>query len=651
MERKRNTPPRSAAHFSPYGTRLTRRSGPTARSVIEESYRISVIETKGGWARIRGPKTLEGFVNAMQPINKRGSLFTDVQHVDRVLASVRGYASAAASILPDEMKTSETDALDKFCLVGADPLPYWFVDSFSDVGVSSAAILTEITDALREFTADVTEHFVPTASDMADPYTTQPASPSFTSGLEARLELIQRAEGLWKPSRKDSLYRSSLQVEIPLDVYHRVDRLATMYGEEPITMWCSIVGRRSGPNRRVRDFFELSNGIVAQTHEIEGYPRDRHIFMVPYLLNLLLSPAYEVYLRHFKKSRQTFFGGDHLLTMATTRAQVVPGTLHEVDISGMDRTFPDALTGAMNGLIEHLASIRGNPLPDLTHQLLDGLHWLGTLIPNVETNSASVGWLCLPHKPVGRYSGIKLTSAYNTMASLGIALVGLKRSGVITRVADLNSSVLLWVQGDDVLVGLLDPSKKAAYGRFLNTLSDLYSEAGFEAEPAPGNTFLMRHWTDEGDDLPVIARVLQTTISPERPRSDPDVRIIGQCARTDKWERLVKSFPAPYVEGAVDVLREYDPGLAELTVLPPDAKKRALLAATERYTRAVAARRDERELLDLIDAERYGRTGAELLAAITINPELMAIVEADSLIKEGLFLYARKTVGPTPFPL
>ena len=305
----------------------------------------------------------------------------------------------------------------------------------------------------------------------------------------------------------------------------------------------------------------------------------------------------------------------------------------------MDRTYPEALSISVFNEISRLRKGGYSTVPTLFAQQM---HRMGVIMPDIyERGRGEAGLLLTPRHAVGRYSGSKLTTAFNSIGHAAAHMIAFEKAG-LTSDNDPNrfrEKVIIRIQGDDVIMVRRDECPIREYDRYLGILPAVMRDFGFETEVFPGNTFLMRHYDGNGNDHPVLSRVLQQTVSPEHQKTDPRVQLIGQAARTSGWEGIPPELKAMQTD-VEEVIREYSPALFDITLLD-DRSKHELIV--ELGTDIAKSEKGKRQLTDLIIDNRFSRSGIELLDSI-VGTDLEDIVNDEFARSRRCLLYT----SPSP---
>jgi hypothetical protein len=615
---------------------------------LRESYNIGTISTEK-WGRYNGLTSLTELLNQKQHWETIGSAFRDLDHQTSVINQVAGFINDLA--LPELYATSEKDNADKFVLQNLKPTPYWFIDSFGgerDVErkvIDAAARLLTLFLKTRESESDdqASEHYK--ILEISDPLTTNKGAPIHSSDVGELLKVIDDLEGLYK-STDANLVNLIDSYALQESVAARLASVFPKYGEDPKTYCCSKVGRRSGPNRKARLIYEHRGTTIRAEREISPYMRDRHIYMVPYVLNVALAPVYADFVRHVSGVREVANNE----TVRAKFASWISGSdssmgMFEADISGMDRAFPEYLTNKMFDVLNELRRDRtseGYTLPVVLASRQ--LHRMGILLEDfLNSDNTGTGVLCVPRETVGRYSGIKMTTAFNTMGHLAVHLAALSQVGLISDsdFSFLDSSVFIRIQGDDVIIVPSDRCSPDDLAAYVNQIPITMSQFGFESEVFPGNTYLMRHYDQEGADHPVISRVIQQTVSPERPKTDPRIIAIGQASRTMGWRELPSELAKTKTD-AEAVIGELSLERLHITVMS-DNEKRSLISALS--LELASSERGLSVLTEYLLENRFSTSGREIANALP-TAVMKSIIDDSITEARGVYLYARDMLGP-----
>ena len=501
-------------------------------SFIAEEYDYEVVHRGGGWSRSNRTQTLTAYLSILasrRPWSRQGSLLRDAAHLRSVLDSISRFSGVLkADQLPVDAASLavNTDVLDKFTLLGTPPYPYWDIEHFGasttiDVkGLQGTrSVLQYVSKVLH--TVDITENDI---REAADPLTTAIGSPAFSSDVVDRLELISMIDNLFLDSADDVVQPSELGISLPSSIADRWISLGERWGVNPKLGIITLIGRRDGPNKKPVTLYDHAT----QGRELysvltcDRLPRARQIFMTPMLLNLAIAPLYWL----SKKINESFlpFRSDGSAEGAHRAIlnEVDESTLREIDISGMDRNYPESFTNSLvEGLSDHyitprLSTVVGQQL----HQLPLGVRTPPSVGPTQGTTT-----ILKTKRALGRCSGQKITSTFNSLMSLAIQLEALAMAGVTyDDIRDISSDLYLRIQGDDVLVGRRSDGgiTSSRYAGYLEAIPHAAAAYGFVVEVFEGRTFLMRHRFPEGD-FPVAARIVQQTISPETLPADNEL--------------------------------------------------------------------------------------------------------------------------------
>jgi len=304
--------------------------------------------------------------------------------------------------------------------------------------------------------------------------------------------------------------------------------------------------RRSQPGWKWTKIFSPGSAGLQVEGEVRGLSTTRVAFMPPYYVNLALSPIQT----DLKTARSLIPG----LMMSTDERERItryfknhPSTVQaESDYSNYDRYIPhDVAIAFFSQLSAKLYPKQRQFCSDL---LAATNSRVGLIYPDA-TSSPDVakghGWLFYPEK-VGLLSGLKITSELGTFINLIINMAGWlntklmtkqEAKSYLTQSSRINrddpkttwSDLRLLIQSDDLLVVAQSEDQLR---KMIHAFEQSATKAGLKHEVSRGDRFLMRH-TTKACDLPVVARVLQNTLSSEKPTIDPLICFLGYMVRSD----------------------------------------------------------------------------------------------------------------------
>lgn len=614
-----------------------------AFDVLGESYHIGSVPTRL-WARYTGPTSLSDLMTQRPHWTRRGLLYQGAEHQREVLDTVKDLRKMS---VPEPYNTSEEDSFEKFTLQGMKPPPFWFVDKFHanrEVDTEAIGLGCSLAFDLAITSFSATKA-APKLATISDPLDTNKGAPLHSSDLAEFLVLIDELDECFNPSRGEATVKLLGDIRLPRSTHTTLSTIFSRRDEDVRTLACSRIGRRDGPTTKRTTLYERLGNSVVSRGTIAPYQRVRHVYMVPYLVNLALSPVHADYVSLFStlpELDQSDEGSSWFRQMLRTTSNP---EIFEADISGMDRTYPEVLSTTISNL---MIGLRADGYSDVPLSFLRGLHRMGILLPDfLSIDGSDAGLLLTPRSSVGRYSGVKLTTAYNSIGHLALLCYGLFREGLISKddPGRYRSKFGVRIQGDDIIIKPTDEASSSEISSLLSNLESYYDAFGFEAEAFPGNTFLMRHYDENGDDHPVMARVLQNTLSPEHAPTSAPVMRIGMAARS----MGMMTVPAELKDARDAVLAAlelYSPAMARIAQSSDDDKQDLIANET---TKLSDSEKGVSQLLDLLIKARFSLTGREILDKI-VGTDIERMIAAQEAEARAVFERAIISSG-LPDPL
>lgn len=438
---------------------------------------------------------------------------------------------------------AELDIARRFTIQRRTP-EYYYVNSHTpNVNVMDSDVLgmfKEIVKAINKKITDKSCFYDPNA--LSDPVETNSGSPFFKSGPEFRLLNLALFAGIipggLKHCKNDSFRKlSGTEMRLPTTYADRLEEIASLCGIPAGTIIGCGSNKRTGPSRKSHPLWKLSGNDLIADHEIFNDVRGRQVFMAPCHYNMLTGPSAEV-MTQIRKNIPGFYYDKNFISLHNKWRSIPNQTVFETDFSGMDRTFSVTLR---TQIIDCLKDEFKSYIQPWMFELLKQHAWMPYLIPDFSDPDqySSSGIMCSP-KPrgVGLYSGIKATSAIDSMGALIflisiLPVIGADRNELLQQISRREAlNYFIGNQGDDVIV-MMDSGK-------FNTLkvsemaTDIIHKGlkiGFKVSLFPGDRFLMKHYNTKPIS-PVLSRIIQQTFSNEHIRKNWFIYKLGAAART-----------------------------------------------------------------------------------------------------------------------
>lgn len=323
------------------------------------------------------------------------------------------------------------------------------------------------------------------------------------------------------------------------EVLDRIDYKAGKFGMAGFPLTVAGLRRLQAGRKWIHQFTVTPSGMRTAFDE-KGINSIRVAWMVPYIYNVLLSPASTVY----KAWRMSLPGCNHSGDIKSRRAKVQREAadkkelwMAEADYSNYDRFIP---VDIIREMVTHVSNHFPNSeyWRDASMYLFDkaNLVW-----PDCSSVVEGNGLLFTPG-PLGLMSGVKTTGDLGTIVNSIVNLKALaltKKWNVddmvryLTQYQEkgLEGSAYEYynVQSDDTLI--IDRTPEELYLRGV-VFNEVAKVAGLKGSIELGDRFLMRHYAG-GADRPVPARVWQNTLSNESPPLSEIIFLAGLASRTD----------------------------------------------------------------------------------------------------------------------
>lgn len=558
---------------------------------------------------------------------------------------------------------AEADILRKFTIQRL-VRPFWYVDGFAATNVPVQPVQERVLDAFMKYMTDTVKNNMAHGKhpldpeDMSDPLETNAGAPIYTSGPAAKLQLANDFAGSFKNSwmkeqhvRLDELSPMTL----PTTLASAVMKVSSKYKVPPSVVFSVGANRRYGPNRKWQPLYIPTGTDVIASMEVQNLPRVRNVYMAPYIFNVGLSPIVAV----MKSVRKTTLGWwsdtDMMIKKEAElnrRWNQSPNDTYvlESDFSGFDRSI--SLTHRRH-MLTRIASAFPNLIPSTTVTLADQHANLSYIIPDftdIGNNFAALE--CIPSKPVGLYSGLKLTSEIGSYIAMWATLTLLHVGGIIS-LDDIASGkwnkgpVFFENQGDD---GKFTIKGSAITATIASLAQQVYGTFGLKVTFAIGSRFLMRHYI-KARNFPVLARILQQTISNEHIKDNAAIFTLGFLARTMGYVSLKKELKriasacssdlsteiTNYVSAVEDLIASLRLNPVLKTALNTDDPNKLNQISKLAQFLPEAKVDGGSSLLALIEAERFSATGRELLAALSAT-DAQKLLDATAKKERELFL-------------
>lgn len=537
---------------------------------------------------------------------------------------------------------SEAELLRKFT-IQRFVKPYWYIDNFNanDQPVQSMHIKVfnaMITYCKKKMGGMTSLKRLFDATEMSDPLTTNAGAPYFLSGIEGKLKMLHAFKGTfsnaWNKEESRELEDYS-PLRIPSTLRDRIMELSTNLNLSPSLIIGVGANRRFGPSRKWSNIYHHMGTDLVANKETQNLPRIRNVYMASYIYNLGIAPTVAV-MKYIRKHTKGWWHdessmAEKLSELASIKQKFSDNAITiESDFSAYDRTVSAKhrlyVTEKIGEAFPHL-------IPPLSTALLTQHTHLSYIIPDfTEMSRARGGIECIPSKPIGLYSGLKLTSEIGSYVAMWSTLTTMVVAGIINlndiENGSWNEKVYFENLGDDAKLTF---RKKDDVLHFTAVADQVYKTFGLKATVMIGDRFLMRHYMGDGH-YPSPARILQQTISNEHIRKDPNIFAMGFLARTMQYKGLnqrIKSLAnkaSPnlmkltntYMNGVNNVLEGTKQGKSIIDILNMDDSEK--LKQIANLSNKIAGDTDtlglSETLLNYIQGERFSSTGRELMAMI-----------------------------------
>jgi hypothetical protein len=452
--------------------------------------------------------------------------------------------------------------------------------------------------------------------------------------------------------------------------------------------------RREQPGYKWMHVFSQTGTGLATSHDVRGFNTVRMAFACPYILNLIFAPLQAVTKSLRKVMPGLMFTGELYQTRLKS-LQKSGAYVMESDYSNYDRFMPYGL------FIQYMRSVvKGLPHSDFWISALTALHEDVPLIwPDYVPGASHRGWIFKPG-PLGLLSGLLITSDEGTIVNNIVTVASLLDAKVFTKesmyaylvsyvdTGNMPADEKYFIQSDDLAFMSKDPDELYAINQAFKTAC---AAAGLKASSSVADRFLMKQ-IFLGRYTPVLMRVFQNTVSPERGVTDPLKFMVGLMQRTDglcgyrevdPWglghdvklsaleaefaemvlemirHRLVTSAhplrPAvQYMDALIDLLRAVKKDapqhvIAELRQLIVSMRRQATMALVDRELSLNAHGSSKDRILSYIQellASSNSPSSMALLEQLEeLFPELTSVVEMTASQEHQFFTYAMKMIG------
>lgn len=433
---------------------------------------------------------------------------------------------------------SNVDIALKFSLVRGVTAGWWAVSyaskhatdmSYFQSSLSAHAKAINIIMASSQFNALLNANI----TDAGDPLLTNPGYPYYNANLDnlgrptTRMQIVSESKGLhqvgnWKWA----------------NILAEVDRRFGKGGLAGHPFAVAPLRRLQPGYKWIHQFTKTASGLHT-SHDQRGLNSIRVAWMVPYLYNLLVSPA-SIRLKTVRMMLPALYhdaaGKTRRMRKLNTLKNAGKLFMAEADYSNYDRFISVDIIREITRMYTSSAKH-----PKYWEDAMMYLHDNCSLIwPDYIAGSKGNGWIFKPGS-VGLLSGVKQTPDEGSCQSSVILLEALmrhKKWDVQQGVDYLTQYIsqpqgskheYYYIQSDDT--ELIETSQEGLYN-LGNEFTKAVSKAGLVGSLSLGDRFLMRHCY-AGVDRPVPLRVFQNTVSNESPVSDPLIFMVGLATRTD----------------------------------------------------------------------------------------------------------------------
>jgi hypothetical protein len=205
---------------------------------------------------------------------------------------------------------------------------------------------------------------------------------------------------------------------------------------------------------------------------------------------------------------------------------------------------------------------------------------------------------------------------------------------------EYRNAIRFKLQGDDVIVAFAKNFSDRERDLFLKNWAESYLRFGFDATVSQGNTFLMRHYNVDGTTSPVVWRVIQNTISSERPSNNVHIIRMGMAARSLGWSDLPREL-SQQKQFAEAIIGEYNDGLRTILRMTDNQKKAVIVSASKELA---GSRKGVNALIQLLIDQRFGATGTELARVIS-GTDLESYINGYLTKERSFFEWSFHTLG------
>lgn len=602
--------------------------------------------------------------------------------------------------------SSNFDIAKKACVVRSVTYGWWVVSytgkDAKDISYFSRAldVMERSVDALlrSDKCKQLANHLWRTAGDPID---TNPGYPFFRGNVNSdgfpvtRAKTVELFKHIVTAAEQTVGGRKGIQWASILSV---IDTRAAHLGLEGHPLAVGPL-RRLQPNFKPNHQFRLTDQGMITAYDERGGNTQRVAFMVPYVYNILITPAH-----CWLKAVRMLLPGMYHDGPARTKRLAFINQMHksggcymaEADYTNYDRFMPVDIVRR----ITHMFAKRF-PESSYWQDAMMHLHDGASLIwPDYQAQGDPVGIVFKPGK-LGLLSGVKLTSETGSFVNYVINLAAVMKSRdwtddqALTYCLQYSKTPFdvgkgdwgtgglfehFYVQSDDTLL-------LASTFQDLIVLGDAFREAaiqgGLKGSVIVGDRFLMRHMFG-GWDLPVPARCFQNSISNEAPVRDAAKFVVGMVSRTDGLAGYKSIDPfetgarfkvcAAHSSFALEVIRDirdivlrarhplpqvinflrlYEQAIISkfplsLTSQIDAARKEAVLVLAKQELAANLKASDFQGMVYSLLRDKHQPASALLLRQLLDgSPALRALVAQIQDKEHSFFLYASRTIGVT----
>lgn len=430
--------------------------------------------------------------------------------------------------------TSNVDIALKFNIVRTITTGWWLqsysgqdnpkISEFEDAFQIFAEVYGELKTS-KAFRSTLTS----LENSAGDPLTTNSGYPLFSSEMDKQGRPLAKIRTVNMMSEIGS-HLSSVSDMIKYVAYACRE---TSLGTVPLA--CAAI-RRLQYGWKWTHIFSVSSSGLKSSHDERGWNTVRVAWMVPYILNLVISPLQ----RLWKATRMLIPGmyrEGKVINLENLYVKQHPESLHyiaEADYSNYDRTIARNMVLRINEII-----VESSPRKKFWMDMVNFIHTsIPLLWPDYLPGSRGTIW-AFRGKIIGLLSGLKITSEEGTLFNLIVNIKAMLIEGkskeeikkyLLSFKNDPQSmNIILRVQSDDTLIS------RSTFKELVHAMlafMEAAKLANLKASIAIGDRFLMRHMF-EGKDSPVLMRIWQNTLSNEEPATDPLKFAVGMAMRTD----------------------------------------------------------------------------------------------------------------------